>query len=88
MTINAHYVAVTKVDEPKKEGFETVDVQDSFICKGKVHLLPDAPVYISNRQIFNDNIVLFAKYSPDTHEVEQDGVKMKFVNVNDLLAVL
>jgi co-chaperonin GroES (HSP10) len=32
--------------------------------------------------------VLFAKYSPDTHEIEHEGKKYKVVEVSDILAVL
>lgn len=88
LTLNSNYVALVKCEEPPKEGFQTVDVQDSFVCKGKVAFLPEQPVYLSNHALIVGEVVLFAKYSPDTHEVEQDGMKLKFVNTSDLLAVL
>lgn len=34
------------------------------------------------------SIILFAKYSPDTHEIEHEGVKYKFVAFDDILAIL
>lgn len=88
MKVSNNYVCVTKLEEEKKEGFVTADVQDNFVYKGKVAFLPEAPVYIGNEGISLDSIILFAKYSPDTHEIEIDGVKYKFVKVTDILAVL
>lgn len=84
MHISNKYIAVVKLEEEKKEGFETVQVQDNFIYKGKVVLLPEAPVFMGNKQVAIGDTVIFAKYSPDTHEIEDK----KFVSVNDVLAVL
>lgn len=84
MEININYVVVEKVDEPVAEGFKTVDVQDSFVYKGRITQLPAMHVYMCNKMLNVGDVVLFAKYSPDTFEVE----KMKFVKTTDLLAVL
>ena len=84
MNLNVHYILVEKVEEPKKEGFETVNVQDSFVYKGKVKLLPDIPVYVGNTQLQLGTIVIFKKYSADSFEYEKD----KFIKTEDILAIL
>jgi len=91
MKILGNRLLVSKVDEEKKEGFQTVDIQDNFVFKGRVEKLP-----YSNLEEWNFNgqiikyrdIVLFAKYSPDTQEIEHDGQKMKIIKVDDVLAIL
>ncbi len=89
MQISQNYIVVQKVDEPvSTEEFKAVEVQDSFVYKGKVSHLPEVPVHMANRQITVGDVVLFAKYSPDTWEIEHEGEKMKFVAIRDLLAVL
>ncbi len=88
MQISNNYVAVQKVEEVEKEGFQAVEVQDNFVYKGKISHLPEAPVYLGNKQCAVGDIVLFHKYSPDTVEIEEGGQKYKFVKVVDLLAVL
>lgn len=90
-SISAQYVVVKKYNEPKKEGFQTVEPADNFVYKGEVVMLPDEPVYISNRQLLPGSIILFAKYSPDTFEVEDEQLhegKVKFVKRSDILAVI
>lgn len=88
MQISNKYIVVEKIEEEAKEGFKTVEVQDSYVYKGKVTQVPETPVFMENRQVSNGDTVLFAKYSPDTHEIDLDGKKVKFVAINDLLAVL
>lgn len=52
MEISVNYVALKKCEEEKKEGFETVEVQDSFVYKGVIAQVPkEVPVYIGNRQV-------------------------------------
>lgn len=84
MQISNKYIVVEKLEEEVKEGFKTVDVQDNFVYKGRVTNVGEAPVFMGNKQVGLGDIVLFAKYSPDTHEVEGK----KFVAVTDILAVL
>ena len=87
---------VSRVDEDKKEGFEKVEVQDSFVYKGKIEQLGSAmtsAMYFTTSGIEKPDfaeggIVLFAKYSPDTQEVEHDGKKYKIIRAEDVLAVL
>lgn len=86
MKILGNRVLVSKVEEEKKEGqFQTVDVQDSFVYKGKVEDMAD--IY-STGLIKIGDVVLFAKYSPDTQEVKHDGKDMKIIRVEDILAIL
>lgn len=89
MNLSNNYVLVERYDEPAKEGFQTVDVQDSFVYKGTITLVPDSqPVYLGDRQLKAGDVVLFAKYSPDTHQLEIEGKELKFVHTRDLLAAL
>jgi len=88
MILNSNYIAVERVYEPEKEGFQTVEVMDPSIFKGKVTHLPGQPVYLSNDTLSIGDIVLFAKYSPDTHEITIGDQVLKFINTRDLLAKL
>ncbi len=88
MEININYCLVKKLEEPAVEGFKTVEVQDSFVYKGKIVQLPGAPVHLCNKLLVVGDVVVFHKYSPDTVEIEFDGEKQKFVKLTDLLAVL
>lgn len=88
MEINANYVVVQRVEEPAKEGFQAVEVQDSSVYKGKIIKLPGEPVHVCNKLLSIGDVVLFMKYSPDTVEIEHEGEKLKFVKRSDLLAVL
>lgn len=89
MEISISYCLLKKAEEPKKEGeFQTVEVQDSFVYKGQIVQLPGAPVHMCNKLLVISDVVVFAKYSPDTVEIEFEGEKHKFVKLTDLLAVL
>lgn len=88
MQISDKYIVVERVEEEAKEGFKTVEVQDNYVYKGKVIIIPDNPVYIGNRGVALNDVVLFAKYSPDTHEMDYDGQRVKFVATSDILGVL
>jgi len=83
MILNSNYVLVEKIEEEKGEGFQTVEVQDSFVYKGKIKEIPSCPCYIDSHPLDVGDVVLFAKYSPDTHEIDGD----KFVLVKDILAL-
>lgn len=92
MKILGNRVLVSKIEEPKTDGFQTVEVQDSFVYKGKIE---QTGILWTERNHQNgedypkrDDIILFAKYSPDTQEVNYEGQKMKIINVDDILAVL
>lgn len=81
-------VLVSKVEEPKAEGFTTVNVMDSFIYKGKIEQLGDGFTNTIPAKLNVGDTVLFAKYSPDTQEVELNGEKMKVVVYADIIGVL
>ena len=89
MQILGNRVLVRKCEEVKKEGFQTVDVQDPFLNKGVVEQVGTQGIYSSS---MTTNLVspllgqtmLFAKYSPDTHDYEEK----KIVSVDDILAIL
>lgn len=84
MKILGNRVLVSRIAEEVKEGFNAVDVVDSFINIGKIEMLGDG----CNCGILVGNTIMFAKYSPDTQEVELEGKKMKIINVDDILAIL
>lgn len=88
MQVSNNYVAVEKIFEPEKEigDFKTVDVTDESLFKGRVKYLPEAPVFIGNEHLAIGDVIFFAKYSPDTHEIEHEGEILKFINVRDILA--
>ena len=87
--ISNQYVLVEKVDEPVAEGFKTVEVQDSFVYKGKIVKMPaDQPMYMDNDKLAMGDVIIFAKYSPDTVEIDIEGKKLKFVKLLDILAVI
>ena len=89
MKISINYVVVEKAEEPVSEGFQAVEIQDSFVYKGKIIQLPaEQPMYLDNDKIKLGDVILFAKYSPDTVEMEHEGKKIKFVKLSDVLAVL
>lgn len=88
MQISNKYIVVEKLEEQVKDGFKTVEVQDNYVYKGKVAQIPELAVFITGQDIKVGDTVLFAKYSPDTHEIDLDGKKVKFVAINDVLAVL
>ena len=88
MKILGNRILVSKVEEEKKEGFQTVEVQDSFVNKGKVEQGGEENELSLSNGIKNGDIVLFAKYSPDTQEIEHEGKKMKIIRVEDVLAIL
>lgn len=76
---------------PEKEdgpGFNVVNVQDGFVYTGRITIIPEGPICIGNRHLAVGDTILFAKYSPDTQEIEHDGKKVKFVKDADILAVL
>lgn len=89
MHINSKRIVVEKVVEEPKEGFQTVQVQDSSTFKGRVVALPEAPVWIDNHQVTIGDVLLFAQNSPDTHFIPDfQGKEVKFVLIEDILAVI
>lgn len=88
MQINSNYVVVEKLEQPVQEGFKTVEVQDNFVYKGKVIQAPMQTAFVDSHQITEGDIVMFAKYSPDTHEIDHEGKKVKFIKITDILAVM
>ena len=75
---------MSRIEEEQSEGFSTVEIQDSFIYKGKVEQVGwdnggTAPAYGVCKV---GDIVYFAKYSPHTQDLEG----MKVVRTEDLIA--
>ncbi len=92
MKILGNRVLVSKIEKEQKEGFQAVEVQDDFIYKGRVEQLgieiPSMTERTALGGIVVGSTVIFAKYSPDTQDVEHEGKKYKVVSVSDVLAVL
>lgn len=85
MKVLGNRVLVKRVEEVKAEGYQTVQVQDNFIYKGIVVAVSWPEKDLSFKV---GDTILFAKYSPDTHEIDIDGEKQKFVSIPDILAVV
>lgn len=85
MKILGNRLLVKRCEEEVKEGFKTVDVQDNFVYKGVV---VQTCLEAFKLEINDGSIIIFTKYSPDTHEVDVKGEKMKIVELSDVLAVL
>ena len=84
-SINSKYVVVKKYITPKAEGdFTVAQVIGDEVWKGVIVELPDQPVFLGNRQLVIDDVVIFTPYSPDTYKIED----LKFVAISDLLKVL
>ncbi len=78
-------VVVEAVEKEAKEGFTAVEVQDDFVYKGRIVELPDGVITSFGGQTLEiGDVILFAKGSPDTHEVG----KQKFILTSDILKVL
>jgi co-chaperonin GroES (HSP10) len=93
MKILGNRVLISRIEDEKKEGFATVNVTDSFTYKGKIEQVGGQSLYSTStgeslEQIREGDTVLFAKYSPDTQDVEHEGKKMKVVKVEDIIAIL
>jgi len=94
MQILGDRVLVSRLEEEKKEGFQTVEIQDSFLYKGKVEqigteigLMWDGTATAIVQPVLIEGVtVYFAKYSPHTQEIEVEGKKMKVVRLEDIIA--
>ena len=85
MKILGNRVLVSPLEKEEKEGFTAVEVQDSFVYKGKVE---QGEFMCTGGSVKPGDTILFAKYSPDTQEIEHEGKKYKVVQVADILAIL
>lgn len=96
MIVLGDRILVSKIEEEKKEGFQTVEVQDSFLYKGKVEQVGEGCRYYQSENstspskmlVSEGDTVLFAKYSPHTQTVPVDGQDMKIIRTEDIIAVL
>lgn len=87
MQILGKRILVSKIEEVAKEGFQTVKTQDEFLYKGKVEMLGSEANSFTPR-IKEGDVIIFTKYSPDTHEVEHNDQVMKIIRTEDILAIL
>ncbi len=99
MRILGNRVLVSPIEKEVQEGFQTVEVQDSFVYKGKVEQIGDER-YVYNTMLSSGStmsqedslvigaIIIFAKYSPDTQEIEHEGKKYKAVRIEDIMLTL
>lgn len=95
-------IILSKVEDTEDDGFGVVKVQDSFVNKGKVEQIGSelsiqhmfggtsgvGVAHIEPTSINIGDIVLFAKYSPDTQEIEHEGKDYKIVSISDVLAIV
>lgn len=89
MHIPKDRVVVEKVEEEKKDGeFGVVQVQDSSTFKGRVVELPSNEIVIDKHTVVISDVLLFAQNSPDTHQITHEGKEVKFIIIDDILAVL
>lgn len=97
MRILGNRVLLERIEKEKTSGFEAVEALDQFVSKGRVvqvgEVIGGDAVILSSNVPFEKafdvgDIVLFAKFSPDTQEVTIEGVDMKVVAVADIIAVL
>ena len=97
MIILGDRILVSKITEENKEGeFQAVEVQDSFLYKGKVEqigektrlmTLSETGTTIEYYPVKEGAIVLFAKYSPHTQMISVEGEHMKVIRAEDVIAV-
>ena len=97
MIILGDRILVSKIKEEKKEGeFQAVEVQDSFLYKGKVEQIgektrlmtfSETGTTIEDYPVKEGAIVLFAKYSPHTQMISVEGEHMKVIRAEDVIAV-
>lgn len=85
MKLLGNRVLVARIEKEKAEGFATVDVQDDFIYRGKVVGLGQESAHTAFPAI--GDTVLFAKYSPDTHDVKIGEETFKSVALTDILVI-
>lgn len=88
MHIPSNRIVIEKVTEEVKDGFQAVQVQDSSTFKGRVIETGETAHYIGNHVIEKGDVLLFAQNSPDTHQITHEGKEIKFIKVEDILAVL
>ena len=88
MKILGDRILVSKIEEPVKDGFTEVIVQDEFVFKGKVEQIGNLAPAIVKPFINTGDIVMFRKYSPNTEDIEHEGKKMKIVCLEDVIAIL
>lgn len=88
MHIQSNRIVIEKVTEEVKEGFQAVQVQDSSTFKGRVVETGETAHYIGNHVVEKGDVILFAQNSPDTHQITHEGKEIKFIKVEDILAVL
>ena len=87
MKILGNRILVSRIEDEEKDGFQTVEVQDSFLYKGKVEQVGLLESSTNGSTIKIGDIVLFAKYSPHTQTVPVDGQDMKIIRIEDIIAV-
>ena len=64
MKILGNRVLVSRVEEEKKDGFQTVEIQDSFTFEGKVEQMGDISAYSRADGLIEGAIVMFAIAPP------------------------
>jgi len=90
MHILGNRVLVSKIEDEQKEGFTTVEIQDSFLYKGKVEQVgvewtdSSIGIEVNNNRVEVGDVIYFAKYSPHTQDIEG----MKVIRMEDVIAIV
>lgn len=81
-------ILVSRIEEPKQTGFEAVAPTDSFLYKGMIEAVGTGELNQTDHVPMKaGELVLFAKYSPDTQEVMVGDELMKIISTEDVLAI-
>jgi hypothetical protein len=82
MKLSNKYIALEKViKEHNPDEFGVVELIDDSVYRGRVKYLPTIPVFLGDYQVKLGDIVVFAKYSPNTQDIED----IKYVALEDLI---
>lgn len=104
MVLLGDRVLVEKIEKEPTDGFQTVEVTDKFINTAKVVGIGSECIYLSVQPRIDTgtgvtftsthptlsigDTIIFAKYSPHTHDIEHEGKQYKSVRSADIIAIL
>jgi len=84
MRLLGNRVLVKREAVEDKGGFESVKAIDDFVSRGVVYMVGEDTAF----NVGVGSIVIFAKFSPDTHTITVGEEDMKSVAVSDIIAVI
>lgn len=91
MKILGERVLVKRIEKEQTDSFQTVDVIDEFVSRGRIVQLGES--LTGNTSSYHTDFtpgkeIIFAKFSPDTQEIKVDGELMKVVAISDIIAIV